>query len=58
MSIHAAAVDTHSAGQSIHGIAIALAIGHVVVELELLLLRDGLLRDDFGEALEAGCLQP
>ena len=58
MSIHATAVDTHSAGQGIHGIAIALAIGHVVVELELLLLRDGLLRDDFGEALEAGCLQP
>ena len=58
MAVHSVAVHAHAAGESLHGVAVALAVGHVVVELELFLLRNGLLRDDLCEALEAGGLQP
>lgn len=52
------AVHAHAAGKSIHGVAVGLACWQVIIKLELLLLRNGLLRDDLCEALEAGCLQP
>jgi hypothetical protein len=38
--------------------AVAVLVRAWPVELHLLLLRDCLLRYDFCEALEAGCLQP
>lgn len=56
VAVHASAV--HAASQRVHGIVVALTVGCFVVKLELLLLRNGLLRDDLCEALETRCLQP
>ena len=38
--------------------AVGEAVGLGLLELHLLLLRNGLLRDNLGEALEARCLEP
>jgi len=36
----------------------AIAVGHLALVVELLLLSDGLCRDDLGKALQTRCLQP